>query len=1291
MKSATKYFSLILLISLSLLILNSCEKDKNRISIFPNVPEIEINSFNEYIIETDNYYIKSNLGVTGYSPVTNNNVMEMTLMSKGQDRTIDIAIISDAEFNIGSKVKLYTETNIYKTVKSEYVCTSNKYGWKQLGKIAYCNLTYYDNVTDTYIEYEDIIEISSDYSFKINPNNATISWNNTILDSIDKSWTDITNKFNHVSRETLYGNEIYYVRDVTFKSDKEYHTQFHINVNDEYLPLKYSICFGNIEDRQIYFCLDPTIINSKTWTIDGDWNQTLTNLTTINNQLELATYDYLFNFGTTQDNNMVLAGDGNNVEFENAQSFNESTSLRIKGVSAYVHTLTGSPIALYGGLRTALANTDIYNNSIATESVTAPGFNNFTFPETYITTANNIYYAVFHVNRIAQAQNVNYRGYADTDVYAGGSRWFSQGFTSWSQSATLDVTSSLILEGLRSIGIYSDRQSWSPQTGNIFTNMTFIVITSASGSVQFRYNTTNSSLDTSEWVTLSVNGTNVVDLDVSTNDAIYYQIKLTGDGIESPKVTSYTLYEESQAVEQCEITNFDWYNPSINGNHSNSTNELYQVNITLANTPCNINFSYDPLITEWNSPDTALTYYTKFLSTQTAKLFDYGNSTNNNTFALTSGSPNITAGLYDGSYGLKWDVTGFYYTTENAFEGDFGGGSMMEISFVVEFAGRTGESTIFSADNNDIRVKTNNNNAQSDNRVEIVFDIATSTTCSWSQFTYDYPLEPLTKYNITLFYDGSKCGLYVNGLSIYNDTTVSGNVPAITSYVRIGQDNSVTMKNTTLYCLGFWSNSTLTNNARSDFFDDCWGGVTAGSPEPELNLSKGLIKSCPASPFCTEESNPFNLTFIQDGSYIINLTVNATGEIGSTWGFFVDAESIDNTSISATTSTINITIDGNITEEPEEVLPSWDIQWYSPTTNANHTNNSNVIYQANVTIYNGAVNLNFTLDPPEQSTKILLVYDLGGAGMTTNCNPTAGGGQEASAWNYMKNNSHKNFSCYVAIDDDNAYANYTAFQTEYEAGAFGVMVIFSSVNSGSNSFKWRNLTYPVIVLGDSALNIGMCAGDDVQAGESNINITNNTHPSMTHYATTGVTVYGSSTTAIGCTSPGSGIDILAQRPSSSTIYFGIYENQSLMVSNYPAPARRVWSAARTETWDAYNANTTLSIIKLIDWMSYGFETTTELKSGAIPACPDSPFCTELTHPFNLTLDTGSHIINLTVNATGEVGTTHDFFWIATQYDNSVRTNQTDVIEIKITAEDVEEEDVITKISSAVTTILMVTG
>jgi hypothetical protein len=75
------------------------------------------------------------------------------------------------------------------------------------------------------------------------------------------------------------------------------------------------------------------------------------------------------------------------------------------------------------------------------------------------------------------------------------------------------------------------------------------------------------------------------------------------------------------------------------------------------------------------------------------------------------------------------------------------------------------------------------------------------------------------------------------------------------------------------------------------------------------NTTKNIIKSCHATPFCTESTNPFNLTFTSDGSYIVNLTqVNATGEINSTWEFFVNATVYDDPTVSKETPKINITI-----------------------------------------------------------------------------------------------------------------------------------------------------------------------------------------------------------------------------------------------------------------------------------------------------------------------------------------------------------------------------------------------
>lgn len=91
-----------------------------------------------------------------------------------------------------------------------------------------------------------------------------------------------------------------------------------------------------------------------------------------------------------------------------------------------------------------------------------------------------------------------------------------------------------------------DRQSWTPQSGNTFINLSAVVVTTGTSTVKFRYNSTNASLDTSAYTTLSTNGTNDLTFNLNANNPIFYEFLLADtSGTETPKVTSFTVNEAS--------------------------------------------------------------------------------------------------------------------------------------------------------------------------------------------------------------------------------------------------------------------------------------------------------------------------------------------------------------------------------------------------------------------------------------------------------------------------------------------------------------------------------------------------------------------------------------------------------------------------------------------------------------------------------------------------------------------------------------------------------------------------
>jgi len=101
-----------------------------------------------------------------------------------------------------------------------------------------------------------------------------------------------------------------------------------------------------------------------------------------------------------------------------------------------------------------------------------------------------------------------------------------------------------IMVSTTNTGLYQDLQGWCPTVDGILSNLSAEITQSGTGNVLFRYNATNSSLSTSEYINLSTNGTNNVDFDLSANDCIYYEFYLDDTStVDTPKITSYIINE----------------------------------------------------------------------------------------------------------------------------------------------------------------------------------------------------------------------------------------------------------------------------------------------------------------------------------------------------------------------------------------------------------------------------------------------------------------------------------------------------------------------------------------------------------------------------------------------------------------------------------------------------------------------------------------------------------------------------------------------------------------------------
>lgn len=204
---------------------------------------------------------------------------------KIEDCNFDMAFISPEPFKSGSQ--LIAKYKVLKNVSvlHKFKCNSDKFGWIEQGQSLFCNYTNPANGTSDEFDTMIVKNITSDYVIYLPI--KTIYWFENVTRLINKE-VDLTPQFQYTNDySTIYGDNIYY-SNINAKSNLTYNIEVVINA-DVSEPLKYSIAFGNITSRELYFILDPTITNSRTWTITEDFeNETiLNNITATDDEIKL--------------------------------------------------------------------------------------------------------------------------------------------------------------------------------------------------------------------------------------------------------------------------------------------------------------------------------------------------------------------------------------------------------------------------------------------------------------------------------------------------------------------------------------------------------------------------------------------------------------------------------------------------------------------------------------------------------------------------------------------------------------------------------------------------------------------------------------------------------------------------------------------------------------------------------------------------------------------------------------------------------------------------------------------
>ena len=581
-----KRWSVLLLLILALIFVTSCSrKQDTSTTVGAVLTDNQYKKFDRIVKENENFSIEW-VDTQGYG---SDGAFHLSgiLQCKLKDCSgIDIAIISPEKLEAGSKAWYYKETNTSTINPKSYYCDSAKYGWYQNRKSVWCNATYsyQNNVTNQTVFYDvkTITQIGSPYAFITTAKNATVLWNTTTNTSAIVK-TDITSKWNYKNRTTPYGDNIYYLQNLNLFKGKQYEFELVLKVDKSLLPLKYSVVVGDMATNKIYYVLDPTIVNARTWSTNDDFTNgtVLTNLTSSDSGITLTpasagtdtfvagdNFDdnsintsYWVNSACSEtggeyvcdvDNEWTRSVDfsASPFLFNSSQNYNLSVKGRNpdakRGCFMFMDDLPASsaesncvgpngigPDDRHGfyligsqdvvSLPQSQRNKDVFSDTTSTFS-----FNFIHNSSGYITLKDGVYVNSTITN---PTNPLKYWSFGDPQTDQVGGNLVMDDFKIQYLGTSVSA---------KTAGVYSDRQGWTPQTGNQITNITITADNSSGGNIRFRSNSTNASLDTSDWTVLT-NGTQTLTLNLGVNNNIFYQYDFNGTG--TGKVSSYTISE----------------------------------------------------------------------------------------------------------------------------------------------------------------------------------------------------------------------------------------------------------------------------------------------------------------------------------------------------------------------------------------------------------------------------------------------------------------------------------------------------------------------------------------------------------------------------------------------------------------------------------------------------------------------------------------------------------------------------------------------------------------------------
>lgn len=531
----------------------------------------------------------------------------------------DVVFIFPKNIKSGSKVYVYEDKIISRVRQKQNSCFSKEYGWMdQANYLAYCNVPITTDMNGNILaqpeKTKQVFQISNDYFIRNFANRAVVYWNETeqVTGEVKR---DVTNKFNYLNYQSIYGSHNYYVKNVSGDIDFE----IVLNVSKEDLPLKYTICFGDINNRTLDFCLDPTITASRTWTVEKDFtNGTVRSNITADTDLsiKLNEYDYssalcgvylnMSDNVATQVNPCTLGDTISNLadytasgfyngayDFEEANvdymaiddpgtgtNIDPTTSLSVgfwmkpesvSGQNQYVilekDSAWGIKIRVDGGSGCTAGNEclcflkgGISTTCSNTVQAVAGAWQRIDI--VYDGAAGGKVY--FYINgtlgqaiSLTGSMNVN-----NNDLFIGSNQAHTDNIDFdgiiddiyiMKANSSASVISARFNAGkkYRNDALYSDRRGWTPQVGNKIRNISVALTTTGTQTVQFRYNKTNASLPTSSWTTLSTSGTNTV--------------LLPGVGTANDAIYYQFAMSDSSKVSTPRITSYTIYEASDGG------------------------------------------------------------------------------------------------------------------------------------------------------------------------------------------------------------------------------------------------------------------------------------------------------------------------------------------------------------------------------------------------------------------------------------------------------------------------------------------------------------------------------------------------------------------------------------------------------------------------------------------------------------------------------------------------------------------------------------------------------